>query len=193
MPPPVPAGEEEAAGNRARRERPPPGLARATRNAALTPVPNYRLLDWLCDPWRTSCVDVPCRTEFATSQPEGMSLAVRARREALSMARSIWKGSIRFGLVTIPVGLFNAEEVNELHFHLLDKRDMEPIHYQRVNASTGEEVPWDQTTRGYEYAKGKYLAVSDGDLKRASPEATQGIDILAFVELSSITPLFFER
>jgi DNA end-binding protein Ku len=109
------------------------------------------------------------------------------------MARSIWKGSIRFGLVTIPVGLFNAEEVNELHFHLLDKEDMKPLHYQRVSSATGKEVPWDQTTRGYEYAKGKYLAISDSDLKRASPEATQSIDILTFVDLSAITPLYFER
>jgi len=109
------------------------------------------------------------------------------------MARAIWKGSISFGLVNIPVGLYAAESRDEIHFKLLDRRNMSPIHYKRVNEESGREVPWEETVRGYEFAEGKYVALTDEDLKRAAPEATQSIDIIDFVDLAEISPLYFDK
>jgi len=109
------------------------------------------------------------------------------------MARAIWKGSISFGLVNIPVGLYSAESRDEIHFKLLDKRNLSPIHYKRVSEESNREVPWDETARGYEFADGKYVVLSDEDLKRASPEATQTIDIVDFVDLEEISPLYFDK
>lgn len=109
------------------------------------------------------------------------------------MARAIWKGSISFGLVNIPVGLYSAEKPNELSFDLLDSRDKAHIRYKRVNEQTGKEVPWEQIVRGYEFEEGQYVIISDEDLKRANPEATQTIDIVGFVDLEEISPTFFEK
>jgi len=109
------------------------------------------------------------------------------------MARAIWKGSISFGLVNIPVALVAAESRDEIHFKLLDRRNMSPIHYKRVNEESGREVPWEETVRGYEFSDGKYVALTDEDLKRAAPEATQTIDIIDFVDLDDISPLYFDK
>jgi DNA end-binding protein Ku len=109
------------------------------------------------------------------------------------MARAIWKGSISFGLVNIPVGLYSAETRDEISFKLLDQKTKSPIHYKRVSEESGKEVPWDQTVRGYEFSKGKYVIMSDEDLKRAAPEATQTIDIVDFVDLEDIDPLYFDK
>src|SRR5918999_465278 len=109
------------------------------------------------------------------------------------MARAIWKGSISFGLVNIPVGLYSAESRDEIHFKLLDRRNMSPIRYKRVNEESGREVPWEETVRGYEFAEGKYVALTDEDLKRAAPEATQTIDITDFVDLDEVSPLYFDK
>ena len=109
------------------------------------------------------------------------------------MARAIWKGSISFGLVNIPVGLYSAETRDEIHFKLLDKNTMSPIHYKRVSEESGKEVPWDETVRGYEFECGKYVVLSDEDLKSAAPEATQTIDIVDFVDIDEISPLYFDK
>lgn len=109
------------------------------------------------------------------------------------MARAIWKGSISFGLVNIPVGLYSAETRDEIHFKMLDKKTMSPIHYKRVAEETTKEVPWEETVRGYEFSPGKYVVMSDEDLKRAAPEATQTIDIVDFVDLEEISPLYFDK
>jgi DNA end-binding protein Ku len=108
------------------------------------------------------------------------------------MARAIWKGSISFGLVNIPVGLYSAETRDEIHFKLLDKKTMSPIHYKRMSEESGKEVAWEEHVRGYEYEKGKFVVLSDEDLKRAAPEATQTIDITDFVDLEEIDPLYFD-
>jgi DNA end-binding protein Ku len=110
-----------------------------------------------------------------------------------AMARSIWKGSISFGLVNIPVGLYAAETRNDISFKMLDKKTMSPIHYKRVAEESGKEVPWEQTVRGYEFESGKYVVLSDADLKGAAPEATQTIDIVDFVDLEEISPLYFDK
>jgi DNA end-binding protein Ku len=109
------------------------------------------------------------------------------------MARAIWKGSISFGLVNIPVGLYSAETRDDISFKLLDRKTNSPIHYKRVSEESGKEVPWDETARGYEVEKGKYVVLSDQDLKRAAPEATQTIDIQGFVDLEDISTLYFDK
>lgn len=109
------------------------------------------------------------------------------------MPRSIWKGTLGFGLVSIPVGLYTAESRQELQFHLLDKRDKSPVHYKRVSEKSGKEVPWGDIVRGYEYEEGQYVILSDDDLKSANPEATQTIDITDFVDASEISPTYFDK
>jgi DNA end-binding protein Ku len=109
------------------------------------------------------------------------------------MPSTIWTGSISFGLVNIPVSLVTAERRDELDFTLLDKRDSSPIGYQKISKRTGKPVPGDRIVRGVEQAKGRYVIVNDADLRRASPERTQRIDILAFTEAAAIPPLHFDR
>ena len=108
-------------------------------------------------------------------------------------SRAIWKGSIDFGLVNIPVRLYSAENSNRLSFDLLDKRDFSRIRYRRVNETTGKEVPWDDIIKGYEYKKGEYVALSDADFARANVEATQTISITDFVDASAVSPLYYDK
>lgn len=108
------------------------------------------------------------------------------------MPRVLWKGAISFGLVHIPVSLHSAEKRNTLDFTLLDRRDFAPVGYKRVNKQTGEEVPWDQIVKGYEYEEGRYVALSEEDFKRANVEATQTVDILSFVDAADISPVYFD-
>ncbi len=108
-------------------------------------------------------------------------------------SRAIWKGSIDFGLVNIPVRLHSAEHSNGLSFDLLDKRDFSRIRYRRVNEKTGKEVAWDDIIKGYEYKKGQYVALSDADFARANVEATQTISITDFVDASSVSPVYYDR
>jgi DNA end-binding protein Ku len=109
------------------------------------------------------------------------------------MARGLWKGAISFGLVNVPVELFSAQKrSSELDMTMLDKRDLSPVGYKRVNKASGKEVPWDDVVKGYEYEDDKYVVLSEEDFRRANPEAAKTVDILAFVELESIAPQFFE-
>ena len=108
------------------------------------------------------------------------------------MPRVLWKGAISFGLVHIPVGLYSAEKRNNFDLTMLDRRDMKPVGFKRYNKETGEEVPWDQIVKGYEYEKERYVVLTDEDFRRANVEATQTIDILRFVEGNEITPMYFE-
>lgn len=108
------------------------------------------------------------------------------------MPRAIWKGSISFGLVNIPVGLYTAESRDEVSFNMLDRKTKSRIHFKRVNED-GKEVAWEDIVKGYEFESGKYVILSDEDLKRASPEATQTIDIVDFVDLDEISPLYFDK
>jgi DNA end-binding protein Ku len=109
------------------------------------------------------------------------------------MPRSLWKGAISFGLVNVPVELHSARKRSaELDMTMLDKRDLAPVGYKRVNKSSGKEVPWDEVVKGYEYKDDKYVVMSDEDFRRANPEAAKTIDILAFVELAEIQPQHFD-
>ena len=107
--------------------------------------------------------------------------------------RAIWKGSISFGLVNIPIALYPATRKEELKFRLLRKTDLSPVNYKRVAEKVGREVPWDQIVKGYEYEKGKYVVLKDEDFQRVDLEATQTVDIQDFVDLDEIDPMFFYK
>jgi DNA end-binding protein Ku len=107
--------------------------------------------------------------------------------------RAIWKGSISFGLVSIPISLFPATQREELKFRLLRKSDLSPINYKRVAEADGKEVPWDQIVKGYEYEKDKFVTVTDQDFERADVKATQTVDILNFVKIDEINPVLFYK
>jgi DNA end-binding protein Ku len=109
------------------------------------------------------------------------------------MPRPTWKGAITFGLVHIPVTLYPAARDNDLDFTLLDKRDMSPVGYQRINKRNGEQVPWDEIVKGYEYEEDRYVVMGDEDFRQANPKATQTVDIFAFVDAERIPPYFFDK
>ena len=109
------------------------------------------------------------------------------------MARAIWKGSISFGLVNIPIALYPATRREELKFRLLRQTDLSPVNYKRVAEKDGKEVPWDQIVKGYEYEKGKYIVLRDEDFQRVDLEATQTVDIQDFVDQVEIDPMFFYK
>jgi DNA end-binding protein Ku len=108
-------------------------------------------------------------------------------------AHAIWSGAINFGLVTIPVKLFTAVKTDELSFNMLHAKDEGRIKYERTCSVDGKPVPWDEIVKGYEYEKGQYVILTDEDFKKVNPEATQSVDILEFVELDKINPMFFDK
>src|SRR5882672_1114216 len=107
--------------------------------------------------------------------------------------RAIWKGSISFGLVNIPIALYPATRKEELRFRLLRAKDLSPVNYKRVAEKDGKEVPWEQIVKGYEYEKGKFIVLKDEDFQRVDLEATQTVDITRFVKLDEIDPIFFDK
>lgn len=107
--------------------------------------------------------------------------------------RPVWKGSISFGLVSIPVALLTASKQEDLKFKMLRSSDMSPINYKRVAETDGKEVPWDQIVKGYEYEKGKFVVLKEEDFKRVDLEATDTIDIVDFVDLEKINPMYFYK
>lgn len=109
------------------------------------------------------------------------------------MARPIWNGAISFGLLNIPVQLMPAERRIDLRFHMLDSRDQKRVRYERVNAETGEEVPWKDVVKAFEYSKGNYVVLEDEDIKNAAPESKESVDIEAFVDPSELGPMYFDR
>src|SRR6478736_6285518 len=117
----------------------------------------------------------------------------RTRREICCMARAIWKGSISFGLVNIPIALYPATRREELKFRLLRKTDLSPINYKRVAENDGKEVPWEDIVKGYEYEKGQFVILKDEDFRRADIEATQSVEIIEFVNLDEIDPMYFDK
>jgi len=109
------------------------------------------------------------------------------------MARSLWKGAISFGLVHIPVEMYPAVGEKSLDLTMLDRRDFSPVGFKRYNKNNNKEVVWDDIVKGYEYADGEYVVLSEEDLRRANPEATQTIDILAFVDAEQVPLLYYEQ
>jgi DNA end-binding protein Ku len=107
--------------------------------------------------------------------------------------RSLWTGTISFGLVSVPVRMFSATESKELRFHFLDKQDLQPIAYDKVRRDTGKHVDNDDIVRGFEVEKGRYVPLEDEDLDRLDVELTKTIDICDFVDLDEIDPIYFRK
>ena len=102
------------------------------------------------------------------------------------MARAIWKGAISFGLVHIPVSLISATTSQRIDFDWLDERTMDPVGYKRINKTTGKVVTKEHIVKGIEYEKGQHVVIDEDEIKAALPEATQTIDIFAFVDNGAI-------
>ena len=108
--------------------------------------------------------------------------------------RAIWKGSIAFGLVHIPVNLYPAtESQSTVSSNLLHKKDHSRIRYQRVSEATGKEVPAEEIVRGFEVERDNFVVISDDELKEAAPEKSTAIEIQEFVNESQIPTLYFEK
>ena len=105
---------------------------------------------------------------------------------------SIWKGTLAFGLVNVPVEARAAVREDHIPFRQLHAEDMAPIKYERICSANGESVPWDEIVKGYEYAKGKFIALTDEELKAAALESSRSLEILDFVKQAEIDPRFFE-
>jgi DNA end-binding protein Ku len=108
------------------------------------------------------------------------------------MARSIWKGSIAFGLVNIPIELYSAVRDHRPHFRLLHAKDESPVHYERVCQTEGKPVAWEDLVKGYEYEKGQFVVLTKDDFKTAAVEKTKTIDILDFVDPEDVDERYFE-
>lgn len=109
------------------------------------------------------------------------------------MARPIWTGSLSFGLLNIPVSLMSGERRTDLSFRMLDSRDKKPIRFERVNADTGDEVPWKDIVKAFEYDKGSYVVLEKEDIAAAAPESHESVDVETFVDAASINLRYFEK
>lgn len=107
--------------------------------------------------------------------------------------RSIWSGAISFGLVNIPVKLQSAVQEDNIDFDMLSKDDLAPIKYARIDSRTGEEVAYKDIVKGFQYAKGKYVVVTDEDFEKARPHINKSIDIIQFVKEDEIDPVYYEK
>ena len=109
------------------------------------------------------------------------------------MPRTLWKGSITFGLLYIPVALYPAVQEQDLDFDWLDKRDMAPVGYKRVNKVTGKEVSKENIVKGLAYTEGKYAILTDAEIRATHPKTTQTVELLHFVDEGVVPPAYFER
>ena len=109
------------------------------------------------------------------------------------MARPIWTGTLSFGLLNVPVSLMSGERRTDLHFRMLDSRDRKPVRYERVNAETGEEVPWKDVVKAYEYDKGSYVVLEESDIKAAAPESHETVEVETFIDAAAIDPRYYEK
>jgi DNA end-binding protein Ku len=108
------------------------------------------------------------------------------------MPRAIWKGSIAFGLVSIPVEIYPAEDRKEFKFSMLDKTEFSPVGYKRYSKKSGKEIEWKDIVKGYEYKKGEYVVLSEEDFKKANVKASRTIDIETFVPAADIPGQYFD-
>jgi len=108
-------------------------------------------------------------------------------------ARPVWSGTLSFGLLNIPVSMMSGEKRNDISFRMLDGRNNAPIKYERVNAETGDEVPWKDIVKAYEYDKGSYVVLEPEDIKSAAPESHDAIEVEGFVDAGAIGPQYYEK
>ncbi|MGF1427571.1 Ku protein [Kitasatospora sp. LaBMicrA B282] len=109
------------------------------------------------------------------------------------MARPIWTGTLSFGLVAVPVGLYSATEDHSVHFRQLQRGTSDRVRNQRVNERTGEEVEYRDLVKGFELAEGEYVVVEPAELEQISPGRSKSIEISGFVELGEIDPIYFDK
>lgn len=109
------------------------------------------------------------------------------------MRSNIWKGSISFGLLNIPVSLQSAGEDKELHFSMIDERDLSHIKYKKINANTGKEVPSAHVVKAFEYKPDQFVVMTDKDFQKANVKATKTIDIEDFVAVDDVDVMLFEK
>lgn len=109
------------------------------------------------------------------------------------MARPVWTGTLSFGLLNIPVSLMAGERRTDISFRMLDSRNNAPVRYERVNAETGDEVPWKDIVKAFEYDKGSYVVLEPEDIKSAAPESHDAIEVEGFVDAAAIGPQYFEK
>lgn len=109
------------------------------------------------------------------------------------MARAMWSGSLSFGLVNVPVGLYSATEDKTVHFHQLQKGTASRVRNKRVNEDTGEEVAYEDVVKGYDLGDGQYVIVSPEELESVEPGPSKTIDIVDFVDQDEIDPLYYQR
>jgi DNA end-binding protein Ku len=107
--------------------------------------------------------------------------------------RALWKGAITFGLISIPVRLYSAVQEKSLKFHLLHEGDGGRIKYKRECAKCGKEVSWDDIVKGYEYSKDHYVMFEDEELEALDVDSIRAIDVVAFVPLEDIDPIYFNK
>jgi len=109
------------------------------------------------------------------------------------MARPIWTGTLSFGLLNVPIRLMSGERRNDIHFRMLDQRSNTPVRYERVNADTGDEVPWKDIVKAFEYQKGSYVVLEEDDIKNAASDSHETVEIDTFVDGGDIPPAYFEK
>ena len=109
------------------------------------------------------------------------------------MARPIWTGNLSFGLLNVPVSLMSGTRSTDLSFRMLDARDRKPIRFERVNADTGEEVPWKDIVKAFEYDKGSYVVIEKEDIASAAPGTPESVEVGAFVDADAIDVRYFEK
>ena len=108
------------------------------------------------------------------------------------MPRAIWSGAISFGLVNIPIKLYNAVSRKNVSFHQIDARTESRVKMKRVSAEDDSEVPYEQIVKGYERSPGSYVIIDPAELDTLDPEVTRSVDIEEFVDLVDIDPVFFD-
>src|SRR5437870_46388 len=109
------------------------------------------------------------------------------------MPRPIWSGAIGFGLVSVPVNIVTATKSRDVRFHQLEAETGARIRYRRVSDATGEEVPNERIVKGHEISSGRYVVVDEDELQSLMPKASRTIEILGFVELDQIDPIYFDQ
>jgi DNA end-binding protein Ku len=117
----------------------------------------------------------------------------RETEESSRTPRAIWSGTISFGLVSIPVRLYTATESHDVHFHLLHKKDGVRLQNVRWCPKDEKAVPWDEVVRGFEYAKGNYVPISEEDLDHLPVKTVHTVDISDFVKLEEVDPIYYDK
>jgi DNA end-binding protein Ku len=107
--------------------------------------------------------------------------------------KTMWKGAIQFGLVSIPVRMYTATEEKSVRFHQLHEKDQARIRYERVCSAEGEEVPYDEIVRGFEIEKDRYVVLTDEELDSVPVKSSRAIDISLFVQIEDIDPIYFQK